>query len=124
MEIQSTTQNITQNTTQNNSTAAAAEAGSANPAKNAIQEREKAQMGTVSEKDYTAVSKDGDTLELSEGSANKTSQKVKIAETDENNPASRMTDAALAKCSKSKLKQLLSTGKISKQQYEKAMKKQ
>ncbi len=46
---------------------------------------------------YTVVSKDGDTLELS--------------------------DMALAKYSKSKLKQLLQNGKISRQQYEKAIKR-
>lgn len=46
---------------------------------------------------YTAVSKDGDTLEIS--------------------------DVKLASCSKGKLKQLLQNGQISKQQYEKAMKK-
>lgn len=57
--------------------------------------------------DYTAISKDGDTLEISMKSAGNTT---------------KMTDAALAKCTKTKLKQLLSSGQITKQQYEKAVK--
>lgn len=59
-------------------------------------------MNTGSDKKiFTAISKDGDTLEL----------------------GSKMNDATLAKYSKVKLKQLLSSGQITQQQYAKAMKK-
>ena len=75
---------------------------------------------------YAAVSKDGDTLEISENSKNNEGDSSKIIINEDNNKKSevRMTDAALAKCSKVKLKQLLQNGEISKQQYEKAVKKQ
>ncbi len=51
---------------------------------------------------------DGDTLEISENMANKC--------------AVKMTDAALAKCSKGRLQQMLATGQITRQQYTKAVK--
>lgn len=75
--------------------------------------------------DYSAVSKDGDTLTLSERSKDSGNIQTKADAPDGKVIASseKMTDAALAKCSTSKLKQLLQQGKISKQQYEKAMKK-
>lgn len=66
--------------------------------------------------DYATVSKDGDTLTLSENYKAEGMQ-------NKDTIALKMTDAVLAKCSSSKLRQLLQQGKISKQQYEKAMKK-
>lgn len=74
---------------------------------------------------YTAVSKDGDTLEISEDTKTGNSKENKhgIAVNNSAKNAVKVTDAALAKCSKSKLKQLLQNGQISKQQYDKALKK-
>lgn len=73
--------------------------------------------------DYTAVSKDGDTLTLSENIKSEGVKHQEIKSVDGKVRAVKMTDAALSKCSGSKLRQLLQQGKISKQQYEKAMKK-
>lgn len=57
-------------------------------------------------KNYKAISKDGDTLELSK-----------------RNTSLRYSDAALSKLSAVKLKQLLADEQISKQQYDKALKR-
>lgn len=75
--------------------------------------------------EFSAVSKDGDTLTLSEKTKNSENSRTKIEAADEKVVANstKMTDASLAKCSSSKLRQLLQQGMISKQQYEKAMKK-
>lgn len=62
------------------------------------------------ERKYEAVSRDGDTLELS-------GKKV-IAET-----GGQISDAVLSGYSKSKLRQLYAEEQISRQQYERAMKK-
>lgn len=67
---------------------------------------------------YTAVSKDGDTLEIDKR-LNFRVQKTE-SEAKEN---LKISDASLAKCSSTKLKQMLQQGKISKRQYDKAMKK-
>lgn len=61
---------------------------------------------------YTAISMDGDTLEISEDSDK---QKVNIGK--KTNVI--LSEASLKKCSKEKLKQLLTEGKISRQQYDK-----
>lgn len=69
------------------------------------------------EEKYTAVSKDGDTLEISkEVHADQTIAADSVT--------LKMSDAVLKNCSKEKLKQLLQNGKISRQQYDKAMKSQ
>lgn len=73
--------------------------------------------------DYTAVSKDGDTLTLSENIKSEGMKLQEIKSADGKVSATKMTDASLSKCSGPKLRQLLQQGKISKQQYEKAMKK-
>lgn len=76
--------------------------------KNETNERNESQLdvkSSKSAKEYSAVSKDGDTLEIGvEGDI------VKIS------------DASLRNCSKQKLNQLLHNGKISKQQYDKVVK--
>lgn len=74
-------------------------------------------------RNYSAVSKDGDTLEISETGKND-KNKVTVTENTDVQNGSQMTDAALVKCSKVRLKQLFQKGKITKQQYEKAMRKQ
>lgn len=65
---------------------------------------------------YSAVSKDGDTLELS-GAEKKEQQKAVVI--DKVQP--KMSEAMLRHCSKEKLKQLLHDGKISQQQYDKVV---
>lgn len=93
--------------------------------KNASEKAEVQKVDNMSASTYSSVSKDGDTLELStdknanHDSAVKTIIKEDVVSTD----LVKMSDAALAKCSSSKLKQLLQQGKISKQQYDKAIKK-
>lgn len=89
-----------------------------------VQVMAKKSIGGVKE-NYTAVSRDGDTLTLSEkikaeGIAQKETKGTdgKVITT-----AVKMTDAALSKCSGSKLRQLLQQGKISRQQYNKIMNK-
>ncbi len=75
--------------------------------------------------DYTAVSKDGDTLTLSENlkSGGISQKETKTTDGKVITGEGIMTDAALAKCSGQKLRLLLQQGKISKQQYERAMRK-
>lgn len=74
-------------------------------------------------KDYTAISKDGDTLEITEKPGiDKCDSKLAMMENSSTSPA-HMSEAALAKCSKNKLRQLLLNGQISKQQYDRVMKK-
>lgn len=68
--------------------------------------------------EYTAVSKDGDTLEIS-GEGGKKNQKTEASES----VRIKLSDAVLKNCSKGKLKQLLQEGRISRQQYEKLMNK-
>jgi len=74
---------------------------------------------------YSAVSRDGDTLTLSENLKSEGTAQKETNTVDGNviKVAVKMTDAALSKCSGQKLRQLLQQGKISKQQYEKAMNK-
>ena len=82
--------------------------------------------GKHDERKYTAVSRNGDTLELSEagsrlggkGGADGSPGKKVITE-----PGGQISDAALSKYSKSKLRQLYAGRQISRQQYERAMKK-
>lgn len=68
--------------------------------------------------DYSAVSKHGDTLEISEIS-NKGSKNSETV----NKIQPKMSEVVLKNCSKEKLKQLLKDGKISRQQYNKLMDK-
>ena len=85
------------------------------------------EAGKRIERKYTAVSKNGDTLELSEagsrlggkGGADASPGKKVIAEA-----SGQISDAALSKYSKSKLRKLYASRQISRQQYERAMKKQ
>lgn len=80
---------------------------------------------TEPERNFAAINKDGDTLEISDAaSKGDTSNKNVTGKLSSVNTGVRMSEAALSKCSKSKLRQLLQNGQISKQQYEKAMKKQ
>ncbi len=73
----------------------------------------------------SSMNKDGDTLEISEKALSSSKEMSKLNVTDNSSTGTvKMSDASLAKCSKSKLKQLLQAGTISRQQYEKAMKKQ
>lgn len=73
----------------------------------------------------SSMNKDGDTLEISEKALNSSKEMPKLNVTGNSSTSKvKMSDAALAKCSQSKLKQLLQAGTISRQQYEKAMKKQ
>lgn len=65
---------------------------------------------------YSAVSKDGDTLEIS-GVGNTESKTIKVEERVQ----SKLTEAMLKNCSKEKLKRLLQDGNISRQQYNKIM---
>lgn len=82
--------------------------------------------GKHDERKYKAVSKNGDTLELSEagsrlggkGGADASPGKKIIAEAD-----GQISDEALSKYSKSKLRRLYAGRQISRQQYERAMKK-
>lgn len=82
--------------------------------------------GKHDERKYKAVSKNGDTLELSEagsrlggkGGADASPGKKVIAEAN-----GQITDAALSKYSKSKLRQMYTSRQISRQQFERVMKK-
>ena len=82
--------------------------------------------GKHDERKYKAVSKNGDTLELSEagsrlggkGGADVSPGKKVIVEA-----GGQISDAALSKYSKPKLRQLYASRQISRQQYERAMKK-
>ena len=82
--------------------------------------------GKHDERKYKAVSKNGDTLELSEagsrlggkGGADASPGKKVIVEA-----GGQISDAALSKYSKPKLRQLYASRQISRQQYERAMKK-
>lgn len=73
-------------------------------------------------KNYDAISKDGDTLEISEKQIARNQAKVTISEGSIKSQPGKYTAATLAKMSKVKLKQLLTDGKITKQQYDKAAK--
>ena len=74
-------------------------------------------------KNYDAISKDGDTLEISEKQiAKNQAGKVTISEDSIKSQPGKYTAATLAKMSKVRLKQLLTDGKITKQQYDKAAK--
>lgn len=73
-------------------------------------------QNTKEQEAYTAVNRDGDTLEIS----GETSSKKVINEGDVN---IKIPDISLKNYTKEKLKMLLQTGKISKQQYDKAIKK-
>lgn len=68
---------------------------------------DKTKMGNTEDmsSNYTAVSRDGDTLEITG-----------------NKGGAKMSDAALANCSKQKLQQLLANEEITRQQYNKAIK--
>ena len=75
-------------------------------------------------KNYDAISKDGDTLEISEKQiAKNQAGKVTISEDSIKSQSGKYTAATLAKMSKVRLKQLLSDGKITRLQYDKAAKK-
>lgn len=78
----------------------------------------------VFKKDYNAVSKDGDTLEITNNKENNNpnNNKITILEDGISKSTTKMSDAALQKCSKVKLIQLLHDGQISKLQYDKAIK--
>ena len=74
-------------------------------------------------KKYDAISKDGDTLEISEKQiAKNQAGKVIISEDGIKTQAGKYTALALAKMSKVKLRQLLKDGQITKLQYSKAAK--
>ncbi|MCR4831491.1 MAG: hypothetical protein K5883_08590 [Pseudobutyrivibrio sp.] len=83
---------------------------------------------------YNFISKDGDTVELSETAESmndseesddgiiKPKKKI-ISEGNMKLAKTSISDATLAKMSKAKLQQLLAAGQISRQQYNKAVKK-
>ena len=74
-------------------------------------------------KNYDAISKDGDTLEISEKQiARNQAGKITISEDSIKSQSGKYTAATLAKMSKVRLKQLLTDGKITRQQYDKAAK--
>lgn len=91
---------------------------------NTSEKTEGQKVDNMSDSIYSSVSNDGDTLELStDKNANHDSgAKTIIKEGTASTDSVKMSAAALAKCSSSKLKQLLQQGKISKQQYDKAIK--
>lgn len=70
---------------------------------------------------YKAVSRDGDTLEISEKPESNTG-KVTISDAVSSVVSTKYSNAALAKLPKQRLKQLLTDGQITKQQYDKAAK--
>lgn len=72
------------------------------------------------QKNYDMVSQNGDTLELSDAG-----KKLCVSqEADEVSSAGKkVSDAVLSGCSEAKLKQMYAQKKISKQQYEKAMRR-
>lgn len=73
---------------------------------------------------YSAINKDGDTLELSaEKESTAVDGKVVIEESKDSLDMSHFSDASLKKCSKARLQQLLASGKISRLQYDKAIKR-
>lgn len=74
---------------------------------------------TETKMSYKAVSRDGDTLEISEKPAINTG-KVTISDAVSSVTSTKYSSAALAKLPKQKLKQLLTDGQITKQQYDKA----
>ncbi len=75
-------------------------------------------------KNYDAISRDGDTLEISEKQiARNQAGKITISEDSIKSQSGKYTAATLAKMSKVRLKQLLSDGKITRLQYDKAAKK-
>lgn len=78
-------------------------------------------------KRYEAISKNGDTLELSEaGKALEQNRELGSADNAKmviSDSATRISDSTLAGYSESKLRQLYAQRSITKQQYDKAMKK-
>lgn len=79
-------------------------------------------------RNYNAISKNGDTLELSEegkslGSHTEMQQRTLTGRNSTADSGKNIPDTALAGYSKAKLKQLYASKKISKQQYERIMKK-
>ena len=68
--------------------------------------------------------KDGDTLEISESNDNdNNSDRIKISESSIKSVKPQVSDAVLSKMSKAKLQQMLASGKITRQQYNKAIKR-
>lgn len=82
-------------------------------------EKEREQGVNKETEQYAAKSKDGDTLELTEGNKKKVICVDKKADEQGNK---KITDAALARYSIEKLKQLVQNKMISKQQYERVIK--
>lgn len=77
-------------------------------------------------KKYTSISKNGDTLELSEAGKKNAAALQNVSNINSSNSSSssstqNISDATLASCSTSKLQQLYSQNAITKQQYDKAM---
>ncbi len=77
----------------------------------------------VAKKNYDAISKDGDTLEISEKQiARNQAGSVTISQDSIKAQQGQYTAATLAKMPKARLKQLLTDGQITRQQYDKAAK--
>ena len=77
----------------------------------------------IAKKNYDAISKDGDTLEISEKQiAKNQAGSVAISGESIKTQSGKYTAATLAKMSKVRLKQLLTDGQITRQQYDKAAK--
>lgn len=79
-------------------------------------------------RNYNAISKNGDTLELSEegksmGAHTDMEQPSLSSKSDITDSGKKIPDVTLAGYSKAKLKQLYASKKISKQQYERVLKK-
>jgi len=81
-------------------------------------------ISSAKEGNFTAISKDGDTLELStiKSADNNEGLAGRKLDNDGSKVSVKMSDAVLAKTSPGRLKQLLSEHKITKQQYDKAIK--
>lgn len=74
---------------------------------------------------HTATNADGDTLDITEKKSeapNESSEKITIVDGTPKHSMNKYSDAMLRKYPKTKLKQLLTYGQITRQQYEKAMK--
>lgn len=74
---------------------------------------------SMSNTKYTAVSKDGDTLELSSNAIS--SKAASDSSTSSSSSSEKLTDTELATYTTSELRQLLSSNQITRQQYEKAI---
>ena len=74
---------------------------------------------------YTAVSKDGDTLELSSSAISSakaaSSSTSSVVSSETSSSSDTISDTELATYTESKLRQLLSSNQITRQQYEKAI---